>query len=70
MTKEEILSLPENEQYHLSWSKNPKILDALSHSRYKKVKRQVSMNPFTEPNTLRKLYFDDDLSYRHLTLKM
>lgn len=69
MTEEEILSLPENEQYQLVWSRNPKILEALSHSLYKKVRREVSMNPFTEPNTLRKLYFDDDLAYKYMTLK-
>jgi sensor histidine kinase regulating citrate/malate metabolism len=69
MTKEEILSLSDEEQIQLLNTASQELLDILSHSSSLDVVRSVANHMYTSTETLRRMYYEDNrLNYRYLTL--
>jgi hypothetical protein len=70
MNKEEILSLSGEEQRQLLMNTtSTELLDILSHSSSLDIKIDVARHPNTTAETLRRLYFEDDLLCRHIVAK-
>lgn len=67
MNKEKILSLSEKKQRQLLMNTtSTELLDALSYSSSIDIKRDVARHPNTTAETIRRLYFEGNLWYKHV----
>lgn len=66
MNKEEILNLSREEQRKLLYTTSSELLDMLSYSSYADVKQDVARHTYVSSDTLRRMYFDDNLAYKFL----
>jgi hypothetical protein len=66
MNKKEILSLSEEKQRQLLNTTSTELLDILSYSSSIDIKRDVARHPNTTAETIRRLYFEDNLWYKYI----